>query len=47
VPSRIHVVAVEVLEMETVGEGLTPPVAAAVEPAAAAVRSAVARLASD
>ena len=45
VPSRIHVVAVEVLEMETVGEGLTPSVAAAVEPAAAAVRAAVARLA--
>jgi hydrogenase maturation protease len=45
VPSRLHVVAVEVLEMETVGEGLTPPVAAAVEPAAVAVREAVAALA--
>lgn len=45
VPSRIHVVAVEVLELETVGEGLTPPVAAAVEPAAAAVREAVGVLA--
>lgn len=45
VPSRLHVVAVEVLEMETVGEGLTPPVAEAVEPAAAAVRAAVLALA--
>jgi hydrogenase maturation protease len=41
VPSRIHVVAVEVVDMETVGEGLTPEVAAAVAPAAAAVRAAV------
>jgi hydrogenase maturation protease len=46
VPSRIHVVAVEVLELDTVGEGLTAPVAAAVEPAATAVRAAVARLAA-
>jgi hydrogenase maturation protease len=45
VPSRIHVVAVEVLEMETIGEGLTAPVAAAVAPAAAAVREVLARLA--
>jgi hydrogenase maturation protease len=41
VPSRIHVVAVEVLDMETVGEGLSPEVAAAVAPAADAVREAV------
>ena len=46
VPSRIHVVAIEVLEMETVGEGLTPAVAAAVAPAAEAVRAAVAALAT-
>ena len=45
VPSRVHVVAVEVLEMETVGEGLTPAVEAAVEPASAAVREAVLALA--
>jgi len=45
VPSRIHVVAVEVLDMETVGEGLTPEVARAVPAAAEAVRGAVARLA--
>jgi hydrogenase maturation protease len=45
VPARIHVVAVEVLEMDTIGEGLTPPVAAAVAPAAEAVRAAVAALA--
>ncbi|HEX9050652.1 MAG TPA: hydrogenase maturation protease [Anaeromyxobacter sp.] len=41
VPSRVHVVAIEVLDMETVGEGLTPEVAAAVAPAAEAVRDAV------
>ena len=46
VPSRIHVVAIEVADMETVGEGLTPEVAAAVGPAAAAVRGAVATLAA-
>ncbi len=45
VPSRIHVVAVEVLDMETIGEGLTPSVEAAVAPAADAVRRAVAALA--
>ena len=45
VPSRIHVVAVEVLDMETIGEGLTPAVEAAVAPAADAVRRAVAALA--
>jgi hydrogenase maturation protease len=44
VPSRIHVVAVEVLELDTVGEGLTPAVEAAVGPAAAAARAAVAAL---
>jgi hypothetical protein len=41
VPSLIHVVAVEVVDMATVGEGLTPEVAAAVLPAAAAAREAV------
>jgi hydrogenase maturation protease len=45
VPSRVHVVAVEVLDMETVGEGLTPEVAAAIAPAAEAVREAVRALA--
>lgn len=45
VPSRIHVIAVEVLEMDTIGEGLTPPVAAAVGPAVEAVRAAVEALA--
>ncbi len=44
VPSRVHVVAVEVADMETVGEGLSPPVAAAVPGAVAAVRRAVAAL---
>ncbi len=46
VPSRFHVVAIEVVDMETVGEGLTPEVAAAVAPAAAAVRDAVRALLS-
>lgn len=41
VPARIHVVAIEVLDMEEVGEGLTPAVAAAVPEAARAVRTAV------
>ncbi len=45
VPSRIHVVAVEVLELDTVGEGLTPAVEAAVAPAVEAVRAAAAELA--
>jgi hydrogenase maturation protease len=45
VPSRVHVVAVEVADMETVGEGLTPAVLAAVPAAAEAVRSAVEALA--
>ena len=44
VPSRVHVVAVEVQEMDTIGEGLTPAVATAVAPAAEAVRAAVAAL---
>jgi hypothetical protein len=35
------VVAVEVLELDVVGEGLTPAVAAAVAPAADAVRAAL------
>jgi hydrogenase maturation protease len=44
VPSRIRVVAVEVEDMENVGEGLTPAVARAVPAAAEAVRRAVAAL---
>ena len=44
VPARIHVVAIEVVELETIGVGLTPAVAAAVAPAAEAVRRAVAAL---
>jgi hydrogenase maturation protease len=47
VPSRIHVVAIEVLDMETVGEGLTPPVEGAVGEAANAVRRAVRALLPD
>ena len=46
VPHRVHVVAVEVLDMENVGEGLTPEVEAAVPGAVAAVRSALAALAA-
>jgi len=45
VPSRIRVVAVEVREMETVGEGLTPEVEAAVPRAVEAAREAAALLA--
>jgi len=45
VPSRIRVVAVEVADMYTVGEGLTAEVERAVPAAAAAVRRAVADLA--
>jgi hydrogenase maturation protease len=41
VPEKVHVVAVEVQDMETVGEGLTEAVEAAVVPAAEAVRRAV------
>jgi hydrogenase maturation protease len=44
VPSTIRVVAVEVLDMETVGEGLTPEVGRAVPAVAEAVRRAVAAL---
>ncbi len=40
-PGRIHVVAVEVADMETIGEGLTPDVAAAVPEAARAARAAL------
>jgi hydrogenase maturation protease len=47
VPSTIHVVAIEVQDMETVGEGLTPAVAAAVPRAAEAARAACALLAAD
>jgi hydrogenase maturation protease len=46
VPSRIHVVAVEVADMETVGESLSPQVAAAIPAAVAEVRRAVAALGS-
>ncbi|HEX9241590.1 MAG TPA: hydrogenase maturation protease [Anaeromyxobacter sp.] len=41
VPARIHVVAVEVAELDTIGVGLGPAVAAAVAPAAEEVRRAV------
>lgn len=40
VPGRVWLVLVEVEEMETIGEGLTPAVAAAVPRAAEAVRAA-------
>ena len=40
-PARIHVVAVEVDDMETVGEGLTPRVEGAVPRVVAAVRAAL------
>ena len=46
VPARIRVVAIEVQELDTIGVGLTPAVAAAVAPAAEAVRAAVAALAT-
>lgn len=46
-PSRIHVVAIEVLDLETVGEGLTPPVEAAVPEATRAARQAVQDLAAS
>jgi hydrogenase maturation protease len=46
VPSRIHVVAVEVADMETIGEGLSPAVAAAVPGAVAETRRAAAALGS-
>lgn len=44
VPSRIHVVAVEVEDMETMGEGLTPAVEGALPAAVEATRAAVALL---
>lgn len=43
-PTQIHIVAVEVDDMETVMEGLTPRVAAAVPAATAAVHAALASL---
>ncbi len=45
VPARIHVVAIEVDDLETVGEGLSPAVAGSVGRAAEAARAAVAALA--
>jgi hydrogenase maturation protease len=42
VPSRVHVVAIEAAELDEIGEGLTPAVAAAVDRAVAAVRQACA-----
>lgn len=45
VPSAIHVVAIEVLERSTVGEGLSPAVAAAIPAAVEAARRAVRALA--
>lgn len=47
VPSRVWIVAVEVLAMDEVGEGLTPGVEAAIPSAVEAVRAAVARLSAD
>ncbi len=44
VPARVHVVAVEVLEMEDVGEGLSPEVERAVPAAVNAVRAAIVAL---
>ncbi len=44
VPSRIRVVAIEVLDMETVGEGLSPAVQAAVGAAVEAARAAAVAL---
>jgi hydrogenase maturation protease len=41
-PAQIHIVAVEVDDMDTVGEGLSPRVAAAVPAATAAVHAALA-----
>jgi hydrogenase maturation protease len=46
VPSRIHVVAVEVEDMENFGEGLTPSVAAAVPRAVEAARETARALAA-
>jgi hydrogenase maturation protease len=44
VPSRLELVLVEVAELDTIGESLTPAVAAAVPQAVEAVRAACARL---
>jgi hydrogenase maturation protease len=41
VPARIHVVAIEVVELEEIGEGLTPAVEAAIPRAVASVLHAV------
>ena len=46
VPAHIHVVAVEVGELEEIGEGLTPAVESAIPEAVGAVREAVELLAS-
>ncbi len=46
VPARIEVVAIEGQELDSVGEGLTPAVAGAIPEALAAVRRAVAALAT-
>jgi hydrogenase maturation protease len=45
VPARIHVVAIEVVELEEIGEGLTPAVEAAIPSAVGAVRDAARLLA--
>jgi hydrogenase maturation protease len=42
VPARIHVVAIEVAELEEIGEGLTPAVEGAIPRAVNAVRAAAA-----
>jgi hydrogenase maturation protease len=47
VPARIHIVAIEVADMEELGERLTPAVAAAVPLAVEAVREAVALLSAS
>ena len=41
VPTHLHVVAMEVLELDEIGEGLTPAVARAIPGAVGAVRAAV------
>lgn len=45
VPSRVELVLVEVAEMDTIGESLTPAVAAAIQRAVQAAREACGRLA--
>jgi hydrogenase maturation protease len=45
-PAMVHVVAIEVRDMETVGENMTDAVRAAVAPAAEAVRRAIEALAA-